>query len=135
MIIAPNPVPNNKITLEPLNTPDQEACTKFMYVQAIDYTYQIYTYQTVQFPVLFNQGYQYILLCYDYDINAILTDTMKNRSESEVLRSYIAVRTSLVQRFLWMLIHKLYNYSPSGLKYLWEMKWLTSNLFPCIYIK
>ena len=69
------------------------------YAHALEYTGQIYTYQTRRFPVQYSQGYQYILICYDYESNGMLTEPMNNRSEGELLRAYTAVYTDLVQCF------------------------------------
>jgi hypothetical protein len=75
--------------------PKQEARTNFVYAQPIEYTGQIYTDQTGPFPVRSSRGYQYILVCYDYDSNAILTEPMKNSSKAELLRAYTVVHLSL----------------------------------------
>ena len=65
-IIAQYPVPKNKLTPEPPNTPDRQARTNFVYVQVLDYTGKIYIDKTRWLPVRSRQGYQYIIICYDY---------------------------------------------------------------------
>ena len=49
----------------------------------------IYTDQTGQFPVRSNRGFCYIMIFYLYDINAIIGDPLKNRSEGEMTRVYV----------------------------------------------
>ena len=69
-----------------------------------------------RFPFRSIQGYQYILICYDYDSNGILTDPMNYRSEGKLLLAYTAFHTSLVQQGLQQLLCKLDNEAPAGLK-------------------
>ena len=116
MLIDIYPVPNNKLTLKPLNTPDQESCIRFLYKQSLDYTGQIYTDQTVILPVLASRVYQYSLFCYDFDSNGILTDTIKNRYEGEIIRAYNEGHKDLLQQVLRPLLQKLDNKASAGLK-------------------
>ena len=46
---------------------------------------KIYTDQTGQFPVMSSKGNQYILILYEYDTNAILTEALQNHSATEML--------------------------------------------------
>jgi hypothetical protein len=54
----------------------------------IEDTGNIYTDQTGRFPVTSSQGHKYILIMYDYDSNAILTEPIKSRNGGEILRAY-----------------------------------------------
>jgi hypothetical protein len=58
---------------------------------SIESTGRIYTDQTGCFPVRSSQGNNYILVAYDYDSNAILTEPLKNRQGAEILRAYTKI--------------------------------------------
>ena len=67
---------STKITEEPETDPIQEPNnqpTQQLFA-TIESTGKIYTDQTGRFPVTSSQGNKYILLLYDYDTNAILTE-------------------------------------------------------------
>ncbi len=51
----------------------------------IEQTGKIYTDQTGRFPVTSSKGNKYILLLYEYDTNASLTEPIKNRTAPELL--------------------------------------------------
>ena len=53
----------------------------------IEETVKVYTDQTGQFPVRSSAGNQYILVLYDYDSNAILTEALKTRQGPELLKT------------------------------------------------
>jgi hypothetical protein len=53
---------------------------------------------TGQFPVTSGLGHRYILVCYVYDCNAILTCPMKNKSETEHLRAFNFLHNYLLDR-------------------------------------
>ena len=48
---------------------------------------KVYTDQTGLFPVTSNQGTKYIFVMYLYDANAIVIETLKDRSEKEIIRA------------------------------------------------
>ena len=129
-IIAQYPVPKNKLTPEPPNTPDRKARTNFVYVQVLDYTGKIYIDKTRWLPVRSSQGYQYIIICYDYGSDELLIEPIKNWSESELLCAYTAVYTSLVQWGLRLLLQKLYNEALSGLKIFMRNETVDLQLVP-----
>jgi hypothetical protein len=52
------------------------------------YTGKIYTDQTGHFPVTSSQGNKYVLVLYEYDTNAILTEALHNRTATKILRAY-----------------------------------------------
>jgi hypothetical protein len=57
----------------------------------IENTGRIYTDQTGRFPVRSSQGNNYILVAYDYDSNVIITEPLKNRQGTEILRAYTKI--------------------------------------------
>jgi hypothetical protein len=65
----------------------QEEKCNFMYA-AIMETNQIYTYLTGIFPTTSISINKYILILYDYDINSVLSTSMKNRGDKEMVRAF-----------------------------------------------
>ena len=53
----------------------------------IEETGKVYTDQTGRFPVRSSAVNQYILVLYDYDSNAILTEAIKTRQGPELLKT------------------------------------------------
>jgi hypothetical protein len=82
----------------------------------IDDTGKIYTDQTGQFPVKSSQGNQYILVLYDFDTNAILTEPLKNRSGNEILQAYQKLHKYLTDRGFKPKTHWLDNEASTALK-------------------
>jgi hypothetical protein len=56
---------------------DQGIKTQYVYAATID-AGQIYTDQTVRFPVVSSKGNKYVMILYDYDSNAILAQPIKD---------------------------------------------------------
>ncbi len=77
---------------------------------------KIYTDQTGRFPVPSSKGNQYIMVMYDYDTNAILTEPLKNRTGSEILRGYQKLHKYLVVRGFKPQVHWLDNEASTALK-------------------
>jgi hypothetical protein len=61
--------------------------TQFVYAATID-AGQIYTDQTGRVPVVSSKGNKYIMVLYDYDSNAILAQTIKDRTAPELLKAF-----------------------------------------------
>ena len=59
---------------------------------------EIATDLTGQLPITSGLGHKYILVCYVYDCNAILTAPMKNKSDTEHLRAFNQLHSYLVDR-------------------------------------
>jgi hypothetical protein len=60
---------------------------QFVYAATID-AGQIYTDQTGRFPVVSSKGNKYIMILYEYDINAILAKPIKDRTAPELLKAF-----------------------------------------------
>jgi hypothetical protein len=58
----------------------------------------IYTDPTGAFPVTSQAGHKYLLVLYDFDLNAILAEPMKARSDNEALRAYEALYNTITAR-------------------------------------
>ena len=95
---------------EPNNIPTHQVFA------TIDETGKIYTDQTGRFPVRSSNGKQYVLVLYDYDSNAILTEAIKNRTGPELLRAYTKLHQYLVQRGFQPQVHWLDNEASSAMK-------------------
>ena len=72
--------------------------THHIYASVIDLTTQISTDLTGRFPVTSSRGNKYVMVLYCYDSNAILTEPMKSRAESEHLRAFNKLHQFLVDR-------------------------------------
>jgi hypothetical protein len=70
---------------------DHEIKTQLVYAATID-AGQIYTDQTVRFPVVSRKGNKYIMIFYDYDSNAILAQTIKNRKKFHDMEQELVAR-------------------------------------------
>jgi hypothetical protein len=82
------------------HTVPQEAdnAATYQVFTSIENTGRLYTDQTGRFPVRSSRGNNYILVAYDYDSNAILTEPLKNRQGTEILRAYTKIIDYLTTR-------------------------------------
>lgn len=89
-----------------------------MYPAVVDCnpTGQIYTDLTGRFPVQSSKGNKYVFVLYDYDSNAILSEALKNRTDTEILRAYTKLHSDLVARGLRPQLQKLDNEASKILK-------------------
>jgi hypothetical protein len=106
-------------------------CIKNQYVYAatID-AGQIYTDQTGRFPVVSSKGNTYIMILYDYDINAILEKPIKDRTSPELLRAFQVMEQELVARGLTSKLMKLDNEASKLLKTYLHQHNITFQLVP-----
>jgi hypothetical protein len=72
-------------------------------------TNQIYTDLTCIFPTTSLSGNKYILILYDYDSNIVLSATMKNRGDKEMVRAFDLLIQSLIIRGLKPSLQRLDN--------------------------
>jgi hypothetical protein len=85
--------------------------------RCIETTGKIYNDQTDRFPVTSSQGgHKYILILYDYDSNAILTEPLKSHNGGEILRAYTKLYEYLKQRGFKPQTHWLDNEASQALK-------------------
>ncbi len=56
-------------------------------------TSKLSTDQSGQIPKKSQQGYEYIMMLYEYDSNAILVEPMKNRTSGKMIRAYVKLIT------------------------------------------
>ena len=79
-------------------------------------TGSIATDQTGQFPVLSSTGMRYVLVLYDYDSNAILSESLKNCTGTEIHRAYKKLHQLLVSHGLRPKLQRLDNECSTLLK-------------------
>ena len=69
-------------------------------MQPFDVSGQIFTYQTGRFHLVSRRGNRSVMVLYDYDSNAILTEPLKNNTTSELVRSQARLTQYLLDRGL-----------------------------------
>lgn len=99
---------------EPIQEPNNQPMSQ--YFASIDDAGKIYTDQTGQFPVTSSQGNKYVLVLYDYDSNAILTEALKNCTGKEIIWAYKKLFTYLTNRGFQPQTHWLDNEASAELK-------------------
>ena len=75
----------------------------------IEETGKVYIDQTGKFHVRSSAENQYILVLYNYDSNAILTEALKTRQGPEILKAYAKIIQYLQDRGLHLQVHCLDN--------------------------
>jgi hypothetical protein len=81
-------------------------------MKPIKITGQIFSDQTGRFPITPSRGNKYIMVVYDYNSNAILTESLTSHTEMELLRAYTKLHTFLTERGLKPVLQKLDNEAP-----------------------
>jgi hypothetical protein len=102
---------------------------QLVYAATID-AGQIYTDQTGRFPVVSSKGNTYIMILYDYDINAILAHPIKDRTAPELLKAFQVIEQELVARGLKPKLMKLDNEASKLLKAYLHQQDITFQLVP-----
>ena len=96
--------------MEELNVETLDARTHATYFSIQDLpTGRVFTDQTGTFPVVSSQGTKAVMILYDYDSNAILTEGITSRGKTELQRAYAALFSRLQQAGLKPQIHRMDN--------------------------
>jgi hypothetical protein len=103
--------------------------TQFVYAATID-AGQICTDQTGRFPVVSSKGKKYIMLLYYYDSNAILAQSIKDRTAPELLKAFQVMEHELVARGLKPKLMKLDNEASKLLKTYLHQQNITFQVVP-----
>jgi hypothetical protein len=103
--------------------------TQFVYAATIG-AGPIYTDQTGIFPVVSSNGNKYIMVLYDYDRNAILTQPIKDRTAPELLKAFQVMEQELLARGLKPKLMKLDNEASKFLKTYLHQQDITFQLVP-----
>jgi hypothetical protein len=99
-------------------------------MKPIAVTGHIYSDQTGRFPITSSRGSKYIMVVYDHDSNAILTEPLTSRTESELLRAYSKLHDYLTARRLKPVLQRLDNEAPGRLQSHMHAKSVTFQLVP-----
>jgi hypothetical protein len=108
---------------------DHGVKTQFVYAATID-AGRIYTDQTGIFPMVSIKGNKYIMILYDYDINSILAQPIKDRTAPELLKAFQFMKQELVARGLKPKLLKLDNEESKLLKAYLHQQDITFQLVP-----
>jgi hypothetical protein len=92
-----------------------------------------YSDQTGKFPVQFSRGYNYVMVLYNYDSNAILSKPIKTRQASELTQTWTALHSRLQSNGYAPDLHILDNECSDKLKKALKKTPLTSNAFPFMF--
>ena len=82
----------------------------------IEETGKVYDDQTGQLPVRSSAGNQYIIVLYDYESNAIITEALKTRQGPEILKAYAKIIQYLKGRGFHPRVHWLNNKASNAMK-------------------
>ena len=113
----------------PSSPPDHER-THLCYAAIMEPTGQIYSDQTGRFIAPSSKGNNYLLIVYDYDSNAILTEPLPSRSSSAILHGYQAVHARLCTAGLRPKLQRLDNECSEALKQFFRTEDIDYQLVP-----
>ena len=82
----------------------------------IEDTGKVYTAQTGRFPIRSSAGNQYIRVLYEYESNAILTEALKTRKGTKILKAYAKIIQYLQNRVFHPRFHWLDNEASNATK-------------------
>ena len=77
---------------------------------------KVYTDQMGRFPVHSSAGNQYILVMYNYDSNAIITEALKTRQGPGIINAYAKIIQYLQDRGFHPRVHWLNNEASNAMK-------------------
>jgi hypothetical protein len=92
-----------------------------------------YSDQTGKFPVQSSRGYNYVMVLYDYDSNAILSQPVKTRQASELTQAWAALHSQLQFNGYAPYLHILDNECLDELKKAFKNTPSTSNVSPPMF--
>jgi hypothetical protein len=114
-----------------ITEPDLDHGIKTQYVYAATiYAGQIYTDQTGRFPVVSIKGNKSIMILYYYDSNAILAQSIKDRTAPGLLKAFQGMEQELVARGLEPNLMKLDNEASKLLKTYLHQQNITFQFVP-----
>jgi hypothetical protein len=101
-----------------------------VYCEALELTGKISTDQTGRFPTTSSRGNKYLMVLYDHDSNAILSEPLKSRSASELVRATTSLHRYLSKRGLKPTFQVLDNECPDALKHFFRTHDVSFQLVP-----
>jgi hypothetical protein len=84
-------------------------CTHFVFTTIYDINGNLFTDQTVRFPISSNHGHAYVVVFYIFNANSSCSVPIKNCSKEELLHAYCKIYTQLTLCGFNPLLHKLNN--------------------------
>ena len=97
-------------------------------------TGRVYTDQTGAFPVVSAQGIKAVMIMYDYDSNAILTEGITSRGKVELLRAYTLLFQRLQQAGQKPQIHRMDNEVSDVVKLFLQQQQVQLELTPAHHV-
>jgi hypothetical protein len=104
--------------------------THCVFMKPVEITGLIFSDQTGRFPITSSRGNKDIMVVYDYDYNAILTEPLTSRTEMELLRAYTKLHTFLTEQGLKPVLQKLDNEAPGRLQTFMRQNDVSFQLVP-----
>jgi hypothetical protein len=104
--------------------------TRWVFMKPIKITGQIFSNQTGRFPITSSQGNKYIMVVYDYDSDAIITEPITSRNKIELLCPHTKIHTILTGRGLKPVLQKLDNKAPGKLQTFMRQNDVSFQLVP-----
>ena len=83
---------------------------------SIEVTGKVSTDQTGRFPVTSSRGSKYLMVLYNYDSNAIITEPLKSRIKHELVCAYSALHAHFSNCGITLHLQMIDNEFPVGLK-------------------
>eukprot|EP00957_Ditylum_brightwellii_P176129 13411749-Ditylum_brightwellii.AAC.1 len=102
----------------------------YMVIMEYENIGKIYSDQTGQFPVTASKDNKYVMVLYVYDPNAILLQSLKNRTDAEITRAYKTNVMELKKAGYNPNFHRLDNEAPPNLKEYNKEKGITYQFTP-----
>ncbi len=87
-----------------------------IYPAVYELRHTVHSDQTGRFPIASRAGYQYIMVLVEVDSNYVFVEPMKNRTDSEMQRAYLKIRTRLTQAGITVRKHILDNEVSAAMK-------------------
>jgi hypothetical protein len=111
--------------------PDGTDKTQYLYLSIQELpTGQVFTDQTVPFPIVSTQGFKATMILYDYDSNAILVEGITSQGKTELLRAYTTLLQQLINAGLWPKIQRMDNEVSNVFKAFLQAQHITLEFTP-----
>lgn len=104
--------------------------THALTVTTVDFTGCTFSDQTGCFPVVSRRGYKCVMILYSHDANAILAEPIKSRAQSELIRAYTTMQTTLIDKGFTLRLHILDNEAPLALQHIITSQQASFQLVP-----
>ena len=98
--------------------------------KTIELAGKVFTDQTGKFPITSSKGSKYIMVLFAHDPNAILAESMKNRSQQEMIRATTKMHEYLTERGFKPQVQILDNECPDALKKYFRKNNVSFQLVP-----